>query len=554
MNKTLLLPFFFLLALQAFSQRDFYNKFTFTKADTLRGKLSPERACYDVTYYDLHVALDIDKKFIKGFVEIEFNVEADFSMMQIDLYENMSISEITFYDKPLTFQRIHSAVMVHLPETLQKGEHHAIVVRYEGFPTTATNPPWDGGFVWSSDKNNNPWVAVACEGDGASLWWPCKDHLSDEPDSMFIHVAVPTGLVAISNGNLWKARRVGNGYTEFHWFVSYPINNYNVSINVGKYAHFADTYHSPDGDSLALDYYVLDYNVDKAKKHFQQVKPMLACYEKYFGKYPFWNDGYALVETPYLGMEHQSAIAYGNNYNRGYLGGMIPRDMEFDYLIIHESGHEYFGNAISASDHADMWIHESFTTYMEALYVECMMGYADAVRYLESQRPFIRNAEPIVGPKDVNFKDWNGSDHYFKGSWILHTLRNAIGDDEKFFGLLRAFYDKYKYKNCSTEDFISFTNSYLGKDFSSFFEQYLYHANIPRIEIGLEQLGNDLKVTYKWEADVPNFDMPIKVGKKDSYTTIYPKTDSVQEAVIPNLPKTDFQVATELFYVRRKGL
>ncbi|MEZ4960524.1 MAG: M1 family metallopeptidase [Saprospiraceae bacterium] len=554
MYKSLIFPLLMLLASHALSQRDFYNKFNFTKADTLRGMLTPERACYDVTFYDLNVALDINKKFLKGFVEIEFDVVNEFSMMQIDLFRNMTISEITWYGQPLTYQRLFDAVMVYLPEKLEKGTHQSIIVYYEGFPTIATNAPWEGGFVWKQDQKQNPWVAVACEGDGASLWWPCKDHLSDEPDSMAIHVTVPTGLVAVANGNLRKARRVEGGYTEFYWFVSYPINNYNASINIGKYAHFSDWYHSADGDSLALDYYVLEYNLDKAKKHFEQVKPMLACYEKYFGKYPFWNDGYALVETPYLGMEHQSGIAYGNNYNRGYLGGMIPRDMEFDYLIIHESGHEYFGNAISASDHADMWIHESFTTYMESLYVECMMSYADAVRYLESQRPFIRNGEPIVGPRDVNFGDWSGSDHYFKGAWILHTLRNAIGDDAVWFGLLRGFYDKFKYKTCTTEDFVLFTNEFTGKDFTPFFEQYLYYANIPRLEIDLEQMGADLKVIYKWEAEVPTFNMPVKVGNPNNYQTIYPTANGIQETILPNLQKSDFQVATELFYIKRKSL
>jgi len=555
MTKTLCFILGFLsISVAGFAQRDFFKNHNFTKADTLRGMLGPERSCYDVTFYDLNLAVDTGKKFIKGYVDITFDVVEEFSVMQVDLYRNMQISEITFYEQPLTFHRMFDAVMVYLPLPLPKGSDATIRVYYEGFPTTAQNAPWDGGFVWSKDQKGNQWIGVACEGDGASLWWPCKDHLSDEPDSMAIKVTVPTGLVGVANGNLRKTNRLDNGYTQFYWFVSYPINNYNVSINIGKYAHFSDTWTAADGDTLALDYYVLEYNLEKAKKHFEQVKPMLTCYENYFGKYPFWNDGFALVETPYLGMEHQSGIAYGNNYNRGYLGGMIPRDMDWDYIIIHESGHEWFGNAISVKDHCDMWIHEAFTTYMEALYVECRYSYADAVRYLESQRLFIRNLEPMVGPRDVNWDDWRASDHYFKGAWMLHTLRHAINDDEKWFGLLRGFYEKYKYKTCETDDFIRFTNEFLGKDFTRFFEQYLYYPGIPKLVYNLEQVGPDLKVKYQWAADVPGFDMPVMVGKKGAYHLIYPVTDKVGETVLPSLQKADFQVAVELFYVKKGGL
>jgi aminopeptidase N len=371
---------------------------------------------------------------------------------------------------------------------------------------------------------------------------------------MEINVAVPTGLVCVSSGNLRKTNRLDNGFTVFNWFVSYPINNYNVSVNIAKYAHFSDVYVAADGDSLALDYYVPAYNLEKAKTHFEQVKPMLACYEKFFGKYPFWRDGFAMVETPYLGMEHQSGIAYGNNYNRGYLGGMIPRDMNWDYIIIHETGHEYFGNSVSTQDHCDMWIHESFTTYLEALYVECMYGYKDAVRYLESQRPFIRNLEPIVGPRNVNWGDWRGSDHYFKGAWVLHTLRNALESDEQWFRLLKALYDHFAYKTTNTAELVRFVNDFTGKNFTPFFRQYLTHPGIPRLAYAVEQSGSDLKVRYKWEADVPDFDMPMLVGKPGNYTRIFPVTGEVRETMIPNLSKSEFLVATELFYVKKTGL
>lgn len=555
MKKSLFTAFIALLFSYAMTaQEGYYQKFNFTKSDTLRGMLSKERACYDVTYYDLNIAVDIQKQFIKGYVDIHFNAVEEFDNMQIDLYRNMEISEITVNDYPLTFNRIYDAVFVHFPLKLKKGEQNSVRVYYEGFPTAANNPPWDGGFVWEVDQQVRPWVGVACEGDGASLWWPNKDHLSDEPDSMSIRVAVPDGLTCVSNGNLRETKPFYPGYTLWDWFVSYPINNYNVSINIGHYINFKDTYIAMDGDSLELDYYVLDYNLEKAKIHFEQVKPMLRCYEKYFGKYPFWNDGYALVEAPYLGMEHQSAIAYGNNYMRGYRGGMIPRDMNWDFLIIHESGHEYFGNSVSTKDHCDMWIHESFTTYMEALYVECLYGYNDAIRYLEGQRGFIRNLEPMVGPRDVNWDEWSGSDHYFKGSWMLHTFRNVIDDDEKWFGFLRAYYDRFKMTTTTTDEFLAFVNEYFEKDYSKFFQQYLYYPGLPRLGYKLKQKGKKLSVKFTWFANVDGFDMPIKVGKKGQYETIYPVAGKMKEITLEGIDKADFTIANELFYVKKASL
>ena len=534
------------------AQNNFYDDYSFSQADSLRGQLRPERTCFDVTYYELNIGIDVSKQFIKGYVDIYFDVLESTQTIQLDLFENMTINEISWYDQPVTYTRVHNAVFVHFPDKMEKGFSSTLRVAYEGYPVKAPNAPWDGGFAWKQDAEGNPWVGVACEGDGASLWWPCKDHLSDEPDSMLINVAVPAGLVCISNGDLRKTNRLNDGYNVFSWFVSYPINTYNVTVNIGKYVHFSDTYIALDGDSLRCDYYVLPYNLEKAKKHFRQVHDVLRCYEHYFGKYPFWNDGYALVETPYLGMEHQSCIAYGNNYKRGYLGGMIPRDMNWDYIIVHETGHEYFGNAVSVKDHAEMWIHESFTTYMEALFVEYTMSYKDAIRYLESQRHFIRNLEPILGPLDVNFDRWRASDHYFKGAWILHTLRNAIADDTLFFGILRSFYDTYKFRTCTTRDFIDIVNKKTGKDWSLFFKQYLTYPGVPRLLYEVKEAGNDLVVKFKWEADVAGFDMPVLVGREGNYTRIEPVTTEVRAVRIPGLSKDDFEIADELFYIRRK--
>jgi aminopeptidase N len=367
---------------------------------------------------------------------------------------------------------------------------------------------------------------------------------------MAIRVTVPQGLTCIANGRLRGLERL-NGQTRFDWFVSYPINNYNVTVNIADYLHFSDVYIAQDGDSLELDYYVLRENEEKARRHFQQVPQVLACFERYFGKYPFWDDGYALVETPYLGMEHQGAIAYGNQYKRGYLGGMIPRDMDWDYIIVHETGHEYFGNSISCGDLSEMWIHESFTTYMEALYVECAYGYEDAVRYLRGQKPFIYNREPILGPRDVNWEDWEGSDHYFKGAWVLHTLRHAINDDAKWWELLRGFYDRYALSITTTEDVIDYVNSSTGQDYRPFFEQYLTYPDIPALEYRLKEHSKGLLLECRWDANVPAFAMPLLVGRPGAYQQIAPTTEW-QSFRLEKITKQEFEIPMDLFLIRTK--
>ena len=542
-----------LLAQGLVAQSDFYKDYEFTKSDTLRGALRAERDCYDVYFYELNIKVDIEEQYLSGYVDMEYTVEADFKRLQIDLFENMKINSITASGKKLKYEREHDAVFVDFSKQQKAGKTGSLRIHYEGKPTVARRAPWDGGFVWKEDENGKPWVGVACEGDGASLWWPNKDHLSDEPDSVSIKVAVPSELVCASNGNLRDKEDLGDGYTRYDWFVSYPINNYNVSITIADFAHFSDIYTAEDGETLDLDYYVLSYNLEKAKKQFEQVEKMLACYERYFGKYPFWKDGFSMIETPYLGMEHQSGIAYGNQYKRGYLGGLIPKHMDWDYIIIHETGHEYFGNSISCNDLSEMWIHESFTTYMEALYVECIYNFEEAVGYLESQRGFIGNQEPIVGPKGVNWEDWKSSDHYYKGSWILHTLRHAIGDDEVWFDLLKSFYQRYAISNIDSEDFFNYVNQCTRKDFSRFFEQYLYYPSIPTLEYQLEQKGESLEVRYRWQADVEGFDMPILVGKSDAYWTLYPSSEW-KTTIFQKLEAKNFRVATELFYVDTKEL
>ncbi len=553
MKYIFLVCFSFLMLSNIQAQDDFYDSYQFTEADSLRGMLRPERTCYDVTFYELNIKIDIEDRFIEGYVDMHFEVKEDFEFLQIDLYENMKIVGIELHGFPLTFDRLHNAVFVRLP--MQKvGNKNSIRIRYKGHPVVAKQPPWDGGFVWTKDAKGKPWAAVACEGDGASLWWPNKDHLSDEPDSMSIKIEVPDPLVCIANGNLRNIEKSDDDYTRYDWFVSYPINNYNVTVNIGDYVHFSDTIKTMEKESLALDYYVLSSNEEKAREHFKQVPQVLRCFEYYFDKYPFIDDGYALVETPYLGMEHQGAIAYGNKYMRGYLGGMIPRDMDWDYIIVHETGHEYFGNSISCNDLSEMWIHESFTTYMEALYVECTYGYEDAVRYMNHFRRFpnILNQEPIIGPADVNWEDWGGSDHYFKGSWMLHTLRHTLKDDVLWFDILKSFYREHSISNVVTSDFVNFVIQKTGEDYiETFFTQYLRYPNIPIFHYKIEQKGKDLEVKCKWENCIEGFNMPIQLGKASMYEKIRPTTEW-NSFTLKNIAKKEFEVPEHLFLIEVK--
>lgn len=538
----------------------FALKAQFTRQDTLRGTLSPIRACYDVTFYDLKLKVIPTAQSIEGSNTIYYKSTADFKKMQVDLFANMQIVNISQRDKPLKYSREGNAIFINFTDIQKKGAAYAIKIDYRGKPQIAKNPPWDGGFSWKKDMNGKDWIVVSCEGTGASLWFPNKDHLSDEPDSVRISCAVPSGLTCVSNGNLRSKKtfksdyaisenKTVNGipstpYTEFEWFVSYPINNYNITLNIADYANFKDVYTAGDGEKLDLDYYVLKPNLEKAKAHFKQVKPMLACYEKYFGKYPFWKDGYALVETPYWGMEHQSAVAYGNNYKSNEYG--------FDFIIIHESGHEYFGNSLSCNDHAEMWIHESFTTYMEALYVECTQGYEKSIKYLTKQKALIRNTEPLIGPMGVNYSQPD-SDIYFKGTWMLHTLRHVVNDDTIWFETVKGLAEKFKISHVTTEQIISYFNEKTGKNLSPIFDMYLRTTHIPTLQYQLTQQDNitiELRYRYKDAMD----SMPIKAGfGLTKYEVITPNNEW-KTKIFQKIAGQEFKIATELFYVKTEKI
>nr|WP_285010739.1 M1 family metallopeptidase [Pedobacter sp. ELA7] len=452
----------------------------FTRADTLRGMLTPLRTCYDINYYHLDVKLDIPGRAVSGSNTFHFTAADDFSRLQFDLFSNMKVDRVIYKNKPLKFTREFNAVFVDFPREIKKGSKESFTVYYAGKPVVAKNPPWDGGFIFKKDKAGNPWVSVACQGLGASAWWPNKDHQSDEVDSMLISVTVPKDLKEISNGRLRSMVAVGGEHMQYNWFVANPINNYNVTMYVGKYAHWTDKYKGEKGD-LSLDFWSLKEDSVKARPHWDaDVKPMLKSFEHWFGPYPFYEDGYKLVQAPHLGMEHQSAVAYGNKFKKGYLGGDLSDSgwgLKFDFITIHESGHEWFGNNITTKDIADMWVHEAFTNYSEALFVESLYGKEAGDQYVKGIRKNIKNDRPIIGSYHVNSE--GSGDMYYKGANMIHHIRKLMNDDEKFRGILRGLNKTFYHQTVTTQQIEEYISRESGLDLKALFDQYLRQAAPP---------------------------------------------------------------------------
>ncbi|MGX1025069.1 M1 family metallopeptidase [Psychroflexus sp. MBR-150] len=538
--KSIIIFFNLLIGLSAYAQL-LSDKSNYTRADSLRGSLRPERTAFDMLKYNLNISVNPESKSISGYNTINFEALDNQDIIQLDLFENMIIDSIVFQHKKLKYKREFNAVFIDFEKELKKGSQHQLTFYYHGKPIIAKRPPWDGGFVFDKDSNGNPWIAVAVQGTGASLWFPNKDHLSDEPDEAEINITVPKDLVAVSNGRLIREIEKNNHLKTYHWQVTYPINNYNITLNIGDYVHFSDQF-----QDLDLDYYVLRENLDKAKKHFKQVKPMMACFYDKLGEYPFKNDSFKLVETPYLGMEHQSAVAYGNKYLNGYLGGDLSGTgygLKFDFIIIHESAHEWFGNNITAKDIADLWIHEGFTTYAESIFVECQYGKQAALDYLFGQRQRISNNGPIIGDYGVNSE--GSSDMYAKGGNIINTLRTLVDDDELWWETLRDFNEEFAYKTTSTKEVINFFNRSVNKDLTAFFKQYLYHKNIPELVFKSNQSKN--KIQYKWNVDVEGFDMPVKLIMGKTSKWIYPKSETWKTLKIK--PDQVVEIDEKQFYI-----
>ncbi len=531
-----------LIALPLYSQEPLFNA-----QDTLRGSITPERAWWDLNYYDLDIEVNPAEKSIWGSNTIRYKVLSENQVIQIDLQSPLVITKISQDGNDLIFNSIGNAHWVTLLKPQKIGEYNELIVSYSGSPQEAINAPWDGGFSWTTDQNGKPFVATSCQGVGASVWWPNKDHMYDEVDSMAISVTVPKDLMNISNGRLREIEEGENSNT-YHWFVANPINNYGVNVNIGDYVYFGETYDGENGP-LSMDYYVLRDNLFRAEKQFKQAGLMMEAFEYWFGPYPFYEDGYKLVEVPYLGMEHQSSVTYGNKYQNGYLGTDISGSgwgLKFDFIIIHESGHEWFANNITYKDIADMWIHESFTAYSENLYLDYYFGTEASAEYVIGTRNRIRNDRPIIGVYGVNYK--GSGDMYYKGANMLHTLRQLLEDDEKWRQILRGLNKEFYHQTVTTQQIENYLSEQTKIDLTAFFNQYLRTTKIPVLEFSL----NDNKIRFRYTNIVKNFDMPVRIKVNDSEQWIFPKADWKTENL--NTKGASQVLVDENFYILVKKI
>lgn len=520
----------------------------FTEQDSLRGSITPQRAWWDLTYYHLDINVDPDKKFISGSNTVRYKVLEESQELQIDLQPPLKIDRVVQNEEELSWTNKGNAHFIKLENPQPKGTVQELVIYYSGNPKEAIRPPWDGGFTWKKDGNGKHFVATSCQGIGASIWWPNKDHMYDEVDSMDISITVPKGLVGVANGRLAKVEENKEGDT-YHWTVKNPINNYGVNVNIGDYVHFGEVYEGEKGP-LDMDYYVLRDNLESAKVQFKQAPMTIEAFEYWFGPYPFYEDSFKLVEVPYLGMEHQSSVTYGNGYQNGYLGRDLSRTgagLLFDFIIVHETGHEWFANNITYKDVADMWIHEGFTAYSENLYLDYHFGKKAAnnfgekvsedfgkklgAKYVIGTRANIQNDRPVIGYYNVNKA--GSSDMYYKGSNMLHTLRQLLEDDEKWRSILRGLNKEFYHQTVTTQQIENYISKETGKDLSAFFNQYLRTTKIPLLEY---QLDGDM-FTYRYTNVVEDFDMPVRVFIEEEAYWLFPsaewKTEKIGSTAIP---------------------
>jgi aminopeptidase N len=508
-----------------------------SRFDILRGAYSPWRANNDLLSYDLDIRVDPEKKFISGKNTIRFRMLKDDTRIQLDLFANLNVDKILLGSTELKYTRELGTVFVDFPAPLKKNSVQSIDFYYSGSPKETGR---FGGIKFGKDPAGRHWITTACQGTGASVWWPNKDQQQDEVENMRLRVAIPSELTDVSNGRLVGKTDLGDGYTRYDWAISYPINNYGVSLNIGHYEHFSDSL----GD-LTMDFYCLPENLEKAKRQFAQARPMIEAFQKYFGEYPFKRDGYKLIEVPYSGMEHQSAVTYGNKFANGYLERDwtgVGVSLKFDFIIVHESAHEWFGNSITGSDISDMWIQEGWATYAECIYVEALFGKEDAIKYVNGYKPKVKNQQPIITSRGVN--QTPSQDQYFKGALFLNTLRSVIDNDDQWRQLLRAYYSRFKYHNIMTEDVVAFFNKQTGRNLTPIFDQYLRRAALPTLELLFQENGD---VSYRWKTDVKDFAMPLKVGRRTNWQVIQPTTE--WKTLKTDLKKEDFEVATDLYYI-----
>lgn len=492
----------------------------YTRQDSLRGSITPERLWWDLVFYRLEVKVNPTDSSLKGCNLVRYKVLKPYRLMQIDLQDPMKITKVMQNGKSLLFSREGNAFFIQLTQEQVIGTFNEIIIDFEGKPQVSKRPPWSGGLSWKRDNNKNPFIVTTCQGDGASLWWPCKDHQYDEPDSILLLVTVPENLVDVSNGRLRATISNPDSTKTYIWFVGNPINNYCVNLNIADYVHFGEKYKGEKGE-LDCDYWVLSYNTEKAKSQFKEVPRMLRALEYWFGPYPFYEDSYKLVEVPYPGMEHQSSVTYGNDYKNGYKGtdeSNTGWGFKFDFIIVHESAHEWFGNSITTKDIADMWVHEAFGAYSESLFLNYHFGKQACSDYVIGTRAKIRNDKPIIGPYDVNTE--GSHDMYYKGANMLHTLRQVVNNDEKFRQILRGLSHTFYHQTVITQQVEKFMSDKSGRNLSSFFNQYLRDTRIPVFEYAVSK--NQLK--YRWSNCVNGFDMPLKISVNGVEKWISPST------------------------------
>ena len=521
MTLRFIIFFFIVFTTDGLSQGLMEDKLLPTRQDSLRGSITPEREWWDLTYYHLDIKVEPDKKYLSGSNTVGYKVLKSDKTMQIDLQEPMKITSVIANGKPLKFNREGNAYYIELKSKQKKNDINYIKINYEGFPKEAIRAPWDGGLSWTKDDNGNHFIATSCQGLGASVWWPNKDHMYDEVDSMLISVNVPKHLTNVSNGRLRKVTEYKDNTKTFDWFVTNPINNYGVNINIGDYVSFSEVYKGEKGD-LDIDNYVLSYNLEKAKEQFKQVPMMIEAFEHWFGPYPFYEDSFKMVEVPYLGMEHQSSITYGNKYQNGYLGRDLSGSgwgLKFDYIIIHEGGHEWFANNITYKDIADMWVHEGFTCYSENLYVDYFFGKQASAEYVIGTRRGISNKKPIIGQYDIN-REGSG-DMYSKGANLLHTIRQLAKDDELWRQTLRGLNEEFYHSTVTTKEIEDYVSKSIEINLSKVFDQYLRDVRVPIFEY--EIIEGEL--FYRWNNVIDGFDMPIEVIIDGKNTIINPSTE-----------------------------
>ena len=519
-----------------------------SRADSLRGSFtSPGRRWWDVTFYDLHVTISPRDSSISGRNGISYRVLEPATEMQVDLMEPLQVDSMVQDGRSLRFRREGAAFFVTLPATQRQGEHRTITVYYHGRPQVARNPPWEGGFSWATDSLRRPWVVTTDQGMGASVWWPNKDTQADEPDSQRVAIRVPDPMQNVSNGRLRSTTRHPDGTTTYEWFVVNPINNYAIAVAAGSYAHYSEVYDGLKG-RLTLDFWPLDYNLENAKRQWVQVRPMMQCFEHWFGPYPWYEDGYKLLEVPNTGMEHQSAISYGNYYRNGYRGresSGTGLGLEWDFIIIHESAHEWWGNNITAKDNADMWVHESFANYAEGIYTECLFGKEAGARYIVGNRRGVRNDRPIIPGYEVN--DQGSGDMYPKGGLMLHTIRQIVDDDVKWRAILMGLNETFRHQTVMGSQVEDYITAQAGTNLKRVFDQYLRTAMIPTFEY---RVANGA-LWYRWATVVPGFDMPLKVTLDGSQYSMIRPTESWQRVAV-RLPNPDAFRVDANFYVNAR--